>query len=154
MEEAEKLVKQLQGQEEGDKEPTKRLKMEKLSESGLKFRIFDDQNHLDDSLVISQKLNDWVKKRKCKKACCCIAHYNLASHSNIDIELNIPTYSFVGSEYPGILDRSWMGDNDFEEEVSQCSYSGDGLLSMILSVDTDFGDGTFSLEQVNSRSED
>ena len=144
MEEAEKLVKQLQAQEEGDKEPTKRLKMEKLSESGLKFRIFDDQNHLDDSLVIGQKLNDWVKKRKCKKACCCIAHCNLASHSNIDIELNIPTYSFVGSEYPGILDRSWMGDNDFEEEVSQCSYSGDGLLSMILSVDTDFGGGTFN----------
>ena len=66
MEDAEKLVKQLQSQEE-DKEPTKRLKMEKLSEKGLKFRIFDDQKHLDESLIIGQKLNIWVKKRKCRK---------------------------------------------------------------------------------------
>ena len=41
-----------------------------------------------------------------------------------------------------------MGDNDVEEEVSQYSYRGDGLLSMILSVDTDFGDGTFNLEEI------
>ena len=141
--EVEQLVKKLQGQTNEEEQgllssdnPPKKMKLEQLDKNGLKFRIIVDEPKL------GEKLNSWmVQKRKCKYDCCCPSHCEFDSHLKKDkvINLAICSQPELGA-FQCLLDRSWMDDDHYEEEMLDEYSHRTGLMKLICATATNLGD--------------
>lgn len=72
--------------------------------------------------------------------CCCYSHCKLTEHGR-----NLVTFSVTGSgatfEYADLLDRSWLEDDDYVEEMyNATALQQDQFMSLLTAVQTDFDD--------------
>ena len=140
MAEVEKLVDKLQEEEVNNsaffEESSKRFRVENISGDGIKIKIFSKKQ-----TELGEKLDAWVsKKRKCERNCCCPSHCAFFGHGKDKTTFNSDIYSHKPEvEVFQLLDRSWMNDEQFEDETIQlCDYKT-GLMSLVCAVNTDLG---------------
>ena len=149
MQAVQELLNSLQKEIQAPAVHSKRHKMEKVGDKGLKYKIFFDKNK--DEAVLGQKIDAWVAaKRKCKnkQGCCCASHCAFACNAAKNKSLIISTYSFPDQyEFLDLFDRSWLDDDTYEEDVAQSSYFSTGVSALISSVNMDLSDGFFDAQE-------
>ena len=146
MVEVEKLMNKLQ-EEDGNnsaffEENLKRFRVENVTDDGLKIKI-----HSQKQPELGEKLEAWVsKKRKCDRNCCCSSHCAFFGHAKDKTTFNSDIYSHKPEEELfRVFDRSWMTDEQFEDETIHLCDHKTGLMSLVCAVNTDLDNSPWSV---------
>ena len=88
-----------------------------------------------DTAVLGNKLSLWLAKKKCCGVCCCSSHCSLFEHEGGDVVLS--SCDVMESDFKGLLDKSWISYQDYEDSVCPEPSYRDPFLSLVCALNTD-----------------
>ena len=84
--------------------------------------------------------------KKCKNNCCCVSHCEVTDHHLKALPVVIDGIKYDQMHmFSELVDRSWMGLEEFEEDVLNVVETEDMLLSHLCALHTNFEDGSAEL---------
>ena len=88
---------------------------------------------------LGEKLSAWLAKKKACRMCCCSSHCSLVEHGPFTTQAQMTVQQV---SYQSMLDRSWLDEEQYDEDVSVEHMHKDYFLSLICAVNTDLGEET------------
>jgi hypothetical protein len=83
---------------------------------------------------IGEKLSAWLAKKKACNLCCCSSHCSIVVHDPTSCEIQMTEQQV---HYQGMLDRSWLDELEYREDVHVKTVHKDLFLDMICAVNMD-----------------
>ena len=75
------------------------------------------------------------------KTCCCVSHCLVTEHGPKAVPVVVNHYCYDKEHlFDNMLDRSWQGLEEYEEEMFSLAYKDNTLMSLICSVNLDLAD--------------
>ena len=92
------------------------------------------QSQVCQDAQLGEKLSAWLAKKKACKLCCCSSHCSINVHGASSSQVGMTQQQV---HYQGMLDRSWLDELEYEEDVHVEPVYKDFFMDLICAVNMD-----------------